>query len=479
MQRSVIRLHAASLSLLVLSALAAGCSAGESDPDDLATSTSDLGRKARCGDGKCQAGETCSTCASDCGSCPSADTIAPSVPLGISASASSCSRIDVAWGASTDTGGSQLQGYRIYKNGAFAQQVQAATTSFSDSALSASTSYAYSVSAIDNAGNESARSAAASAVTPACPTQVPVAGFVRRSNPRRYHVTPAVTVRNASGTLTQLSVVFGAPQTNAYQDVDDMSANTAGRIEPVSRSDGSYLRFLETTSLPAPGTSKVYSFSYDVTLYDISVDLGSVTAIAPYDKSSTAFTWYTGTSGAYVDPNNATIASIGASLWAASPNVVAYARAAYEYVASHYAYLDPNSGLHPLADVLAAGGGDCGNLSSIYVSLLRNRGIPARHLVTSRPDGSFHVWADFYLQGYGWVPVDVTAKQSNPGGDYFGKVGPSSNGGGIIESEGVNLSLDNGGGTTTLSLLQTFGWWYWSSTQVSASATWSQVATPL
>jgi hypothetical protein len=58
--------------------------------------------------------------------------------------------------------------------------------------------------------------------------------------------------------------------------------------------------------------------------------------------------------------------------------------------------------------VLSNGGGDCGGLMVIYVSLLRCKNIPSRPLVGMCPSGSGHGYADFYLEGYGWVPVDPT-----------------------------------------------------------------------
>lgn len=98
-----------------------------------------------------------------------ADTTAPSVPTGLTASAVSCSQNTLAWAASTDNAsGSGLKGYNIYKNGAFLKQVLAPATSTSDSGLAASTAFSYTVSAFDHANNQSAQSAAATATTPAC-----------------------------------------------------------------------------------------------------------------------------------------------------------------------------------------------------------------------------------------------------------------------------------------------------------------------
>jgi chitodextrinase len=76
--------------------------------------------------------------------------------------------MNLAWSGSTDSGGSGLKGYNIYRNGTYVQQALAPATTTTDSGLSASTVYSYTVRAIDNAGNLSASSNTASANTPAC-----------------------------------------------------------------------------------------------------------------------------------------------------------------------------------------------------------------------------------------------------------------------------------------------------------------------
>jgi uncharacterized repeat protein (TIGR03806 family) len=98
---------------------------------------------------------------------PAADTTAPSVPANLTATAGGDSSIDLTWTASTDTGGSDLSGYRIYRDGATTPvaTINAPTTNYSDTGLSASTQYSYAVRAFDGAGNESADSSTASATT--------------------------------------------------------------------------------------------------------------------------------------------------------------------------------------------------------------------------------------------------------------------------------------------------------------------------
>jgi poly(beta-D-mannuronate) lyase len=89
------------------------------------------------------------------------DTQAPTVPTGLSASAASSSQINLSWAASTDNVG--VTGYDIYRAGSLVGS--SATTSYSDSGLSASTSYSYTVKAKDAANNTSAASGSASATT--------------------------------------------------------------------------------------------------------------------------------------------------------------------------------------------------------------------------------------------------------------------------------------------------------------------------
>lgn len=95
------------------------------------------------------------------------DNIAPSVPTGLTATAISSSQINLSWSASTDTGGSGLAGYRVYRDGSGTPLVQQSGTTYSDTGLTASTLYSYRVSAYDNQGNESAQSSAQSATTAA------------------------------------------------------------------------------------------------------------------------------------------------------------------------------------------------------------------------------------------------------------------------------------------------------------------------
>src|SRR5204863_167482 len=87
-----------------------------------------------------------------------ADTTPPTTPTGLTATVAGSTGANLSWTASTDNVG--VTGYIVRRNGV--QVATPATTSFADTGLSAATTYSYTDTARDRAGNTSANSASAS-----------------------------------------------------------------------------------------------------------------------------------------------------------------------------------------------------------------------------------------------------------------------------------------------------------------------------
>jgi transglutaminase-like putative cysteine protease len=69
-----------------------------------------------------------------------------------------------------------------------------------------------------------------------------------------------------------------------------------------------------------------------------------------------------------------------------------------------------------------------------------------------------HVWAEFYLEGVGWIPVDATVGQVRNRDYYFGNMDNQR----VILNKGLNFPLDPPApGHILATHLQTPTWWFW------------------
>ncbi|MET9440432.1 glycoside hydrolase family 6 protein [Streptomyces sp. NPDC006610] len=101
----------------------------------------------------------------DGGGGPGDDTTAPTAPTGLTATAKTATSVSLSWTASTDDRG--VSGYDVYRNGTKVNTTPVSGTTYTDTGLTASTAYSYTVRARDAAGNVSAASAALSVTTEA------------------------------------------------------------------------------------------------------------------------------------------------------------------------------------------------------------------------------------------------------------------------------------------------------------------------
>ncbi len=100
------------------------------------------------------------------------------------------------------------------------------------------------------------------------------------------------------------------------------------------------------------------------------------------------------------------------------------ARAIYDYVVNTMSYDKTGTGwgngdIYWACD---AKRGNCTDFHALFIGLARAEGIPAKFeiglpLPEARGQGEiggYHCWAEFYLAGYGWVPVDASEARKNP-----------------------------------------------------------------
>jgi len=272
--------------------------------------------------------------------------------------------------------------------------------------------------------------------------------------------------RSSQINFISFMLLTGCPQTNEYQEVTgiDDSANNHWKKKEIEENGNRYLE-LDLNEYMLNGLPCNFNVSYTFCHLPkhIQIDFsgfknpdGSWKDMPTYNTKSPEYCDNCNRSGTYVVPANKIIKALSKQLLDESGgNLLDYAERCYLYVASHYKYLNPLTGLHALSKILKDGGGDCGNLSSIYISLLRAQGIPARHVVAIGVN-KYHVWSEFYIQDFGWIPVDVTYKNSNPKGNFFGRYDSNW----VVLQKGVDMQYSTSAGYKTIPLLQSSHWWY-------------------
>jgi transglutaminase-like putative cysteine protease len=100
------------------------------------------------------------------------------------------------------------------------------------------------------------------------------------------------------------------------------------------------------------------------------------------------------------------------------------ARAIYDYVFATLRYDKTGTGWGR-GDVLYACDakrGNCTDFHSLFIAMARSQGIPARFEIGfplpsdkhSAEVAGYHCWADFYIDGKGWIPVDISEAWKHP-----------------------------------------------------------------
>ncbi len=121
-------------------------------------------------------------------------------------------------------------------------------------------------------------------------------------------------------------------------------------------------------------------------------------------------------SGTRLGPIDGDVKKLAVRITEGKKTVAAKVRAIYDWTCANM-YRDPDTpgcGIGDVYALLEKLGGKCTDISSVFVALCRASGVPAREIFGLRLGkkaeeditGYQHCWAEFYLPGYGWAPVD-------------------------------------------------------------------------
>jgi transglutaminase-like putative cysteine protease len=219
------------------------------------------------------------------------------------------------------------------------------------------------------------------------------------------------------------------PQADGYQDVSILHIDS-----PAAYSQGRDSEYKNRFAMFKP-TAKQYASGFDVTVrftatrreHRVTLDgsLKEASAAAPAGPLLHRYL-----EADKLVPVNGTIADLAKEHTAGDTTQIEKARHIYEYVVSTLRYDKTGEGWGRGDAVWACTSkrGNCTDFHSLFIGMMRSSGIPARFeigfpLPEGKTEGDiagYHCWAEFYLNGVGWVPVDASEASKNPAKrDYF------------------------------------------------------------
>jgi transglutaminase-like putative cysteine protease len=220
------------------------------------------------------------------------------------------------------------------------------------------------------------------------------------------------------------------PQQNEFQKSSNLRIDS-----PVAHTEGSDPEYHNPYVVFEPTTAQLET-GFDVTVHFVAtrfehkVDLASVSTPRIATTGSTPPDLQRYLEPDKLVPLNGIIAELAKEQTAGDTTTLAKARHIYDYVVATMRYDKSGEGWGRGDAVWACSSkrGNCTDFHSLLIGMMRSSGIPARFEIGfPLPEGKsqgdipgYHCWAEFYLQGAGWIPVDASEAWKNPGKrDYF------------------------------------------------------------
>lgn len=207
-------------------------------------------------------------------------------------------------------------------------------------------------------------------------------------------------------------------ETDRQRNIKILSASHP-YVESDGWSDHNTLYFCDTA--PAPGDTAHFEYTAQ---FDVK---GSYTSperiesrIKPYKKNKSLYKKNT----AFDSPHIVRMDSLARAIVGTETNPHRQSEMVFDYIAANYPWAGAREySTIPCipAYVISEGHGDCGQVSLLYISLMRTLGVPARWesgWMLHPGEENLHDWAEVYFEGVGWVPVDCSfGRYTNAGND--------------------------------------------------------------
>lgn len=249
-----------------------------------------------------------------------------------------------------------------------------------------------------------------------------LAAFGSQPATRSIHATYVATVESVPAGLSRLEVWVPVPQDAPNQTVRNVRVESPypGRMH-VEKENGNRYYYL-STDRPRSGRLEV-RVSFDLTRTEVQRP-SFVTASDRVPQLSR------GDRERYLRPEalvtlSPRVRQLARQITLGQATPEGKARAIYEYLINTMVYdkTVPGWGLGDSERACDVAKGNCTDFHSLFLSLARAEGIPARFIIgfPLKADAKgtipgYHCWAEFYIAGKGWISVDASdaSKFSDP-----------------------------------------------------------------
>jgi len=257
--------------------------------------------------------------------------------------------------------------------------------------------------------------------------EVAVGNTAGKPKSRTFELDYGVTVNDVPAG-SRLRVWLPMPQTTAAQQISRLRQVVP--VEPKQTTESKYgNRMLHFDLKPSSTDPITFQVTWQITRNEV-LGLDTVDPAAELDDAERKIYLAAnlkvpidGKPLTLIDPNRLS-----------SKNSIELGRSLYEQVDTHMRYDKSKPGFGN-GDVLWAcdsGFGNCTDFHSLFISWARSQDLPARFeigfpLPSERGEGKiggYHCWAQFHVEGHGWVPTDISEADKHPDlkSYYFGNL---------------------------------------------------------
>jgi transglutaminase-like putative cysteine protease len=229
---------------------------------------------------------------------------------------------------------------------------------------------------------------------------------------RRFEFTYAATVNQAPAGAETIDLWIPVAQDAPFQQVRVLSIEAPSgyqvAVEPTLGNQILHSR------VPATALPVTVSVSYEVARREQKTDPDA----PPSGVSLDADTRARFLAGSALVPVGPSVDAMAGGFRPTTSSSAAIGRQAYDHVLAQMRYGKEGTGWGTGSTEWACSSkyGNCTDFHAYFMSLTRTHGVPSRFLMgasipTDKHEGEvagYHCWAEFFVEGVGWMPVDIS-----------------------------------------------------------------------